>query len=105
MTQKATQQTGDYATGWRRETLQLRKNVDERSAQMSDFVKIFDQLLVGVALAVSTPELRITCLALHHLAMGLRSGAGPKARKIMLGAKLSDLPKSFGFEGRRGGER
>ena len=94
----------DNATGWRKETLQLRKNNEERRAQMADFVKLFDQLLQGVKPNTATLEQSLCCLALHHLAMACGSYGGPRARKIMHGAKLKDLPKSYGFEGRLGRE-
>jgi hypothetical protein len=89
------------AEGWRRETLQLRKNHEEACRQMKDFVAMFEATISSVKSARETPGVPLACLALHHLAMMFHTYAGPKTLKVMLASSVDALPKSYGNFGRR----
>jgi hypothetical protein len=88
------------AEGWRRETLQLRKNYGENSRMMVDFVALFEANIQSIKAAREIAGMPLLCLALHHLAMNFHTHAGKKTLKVMLASSVDDLPKSYGNFGR-----
>ena len=93
-----------HTCGWKDDARRLRKIHEDDAAVMKDFVALFEAAIpANMTEAKKNKELCLAALGLHHLAMRFHSGAGPRAKRLLLcgTATVDELPKSFGNFGRK----
>ena len=77
---------------WKNEALQLRRNLAADTAAVSAFVQLFEDYIQSGA---GPGKLPLLCLGLHHVGMRFHKGVRFKTGKMMLKARLEDLPEAI----------